>query len=203
MVSYKYKCVYVHIPKTAGTSLEKYLCLAEDEPVDKHRQFLPGCGDGRQHLFLDEVLSHPDFSGSRGDFFCFSVVRNPWDWFLSLVRYWMRRGCLVSESSDLKANFFNLLKLDHIDNHRLCSQTRYLSCGGKIGVDHVCRFEHLDKDFEEVRRALGLPCDPPLPKLNSAGDRLCYTDVYDSEMIEAVEKRYGEDIKTFGYKFQG
>jgi hypothetical protein len=203
MISYEHRYIFVHIPKTAGTSIESYLSALESKPVDKYQQFLPGCGDGRQHFYLNEVLLHDDFKSSpESKFFSFSVVRNPWDWFLSLVFYWMRRGYLKGGPSDYRNSFFELLKTDHIDNHRILSQMNYLTLNGALGVDFIARFERLDSDFANLLAQIGLSNPAPLSKLNvSPREKLPYTEYYDAEMREAVAERYSLDIDAFGYTF--
>jgi uncharacterized protein Usg len=71
MISYRYKCIFLHIPKAAGTSIERLLSGADiDIPQKVPRK------RGFSH-FLNEHL----------DYYVFSVVRNPYNRFVSAWKW--------------------------------------------------------------------------------------------------------------------
>lgn len=202
VISYEHRYIFVHIPRTAGSSVEDYLQGVESGPIDRFRQFLPGCGDGRQHLYLNELLVHRDFGdSSREDFFRFCVVRNPWDWFLSEVFYWIGRGQLRGNASDYKHAFFSLLESKEIDNHRIESQLDYVSIDGEIAVDFIGKYETIDQDFLAIRLQIGIQDGAPLPRVNASPKTCPFWEYYDDEMKEAVGERYARDIAAFSYTF--
>jgi len=67
MIFHRYKCVFIHIPRTGGTSIE-----ASFEKEDR---------SGERHIFAHEIPSLP------ADHFKFSFVRDPWDRMLSYYRW--------------------------------------------------------------------------------------------------------------------
>jgi len=75
MISHKYKCIFVHIPRSAGTLIE-YTIIGNDwwniNPQTKHL-----FSQTAKNLYKDYWY----------DYFKFSVVRNPWDRLVSMTRY--------------------------------------------------------------------------------------------------------------------
>ena len=74
MISHKHKCIFIHIPRTGGTSIEKALTEADWWKVDKKTKHLD-CKTAK-NLYKD----------NWNEYFKFTIVRNPWDWMVSLFR---------------------------------------------------------------------------------------------------------------------
>lgn len=85
MISKKDKFIYIHIPRTGGTSvqsvLQKYMEYYE-HPVTKDRVPVFPKHASLVHLLRDASLEKPS---ALEDYFVFSFVRNPWD--LVVSRY--------------------------------------------------------------------------------------------------------------------
>jgi Capsular polysaccharide synthesis protein/Sulfotransferase family len=82
-------CLFVHIPKCAGTSIEVALGVANEYPeiglrVTSTRPHLAGLfGGGMQHLTIREIRQNfPEVAAQPG-LFSFSIVRDPVDRFIS------------------------------------------------------------------------------------------------------------------------
>lgn len=80
MISHRHRCIFVHIPKTAGCSIEAVFGIG-DKFVNPEQP-----GDER-HRRLGEYRRL--FPGEFGGYFKFTIVRNPWDMLVS--RYSSRR----------------------------------------------------------------------------------------------------------------
>ena len=86
LISTRRRYLFVHIPKTAGESIERYLLAASGLSWDDReefsilRNFDPARGPPRiAHLFASEYLQYGYLSDAEfGDFFKFAFVRNPW-----------------------------------------------------------------------------------------------------------------------------
>lgn len=218
MISDKYKCVFIHIPKTAGTSIEKKL-----EHFD---HLAPGVQD---HSTIKEVepqslfevvssissLDWPTISRSikkkirdrRSGFdrtytayFKFSFVRNPWarafSWYKNVMRddHHKKRFGIVDELS------FNAFIHQFGGKYELKPQMHWLrDKTGSIPMDYIGKFENLNRDFEIIAEKIGL-VDGELPKL-IVGSGQDYTRSYDNASIDVVNKLYQEEIELFHYKF--
>lgn len=227
MVSHTFKFIFVHIPKTAGTSFEEAF---------GHFEGFSGRG-GQDHrtmrdfqpLSLRLVLQHGhrnlrDFA-KRGlhlirkpshkqnqitvnqlqydDYFKFTVVRNPWarvfSWYKNVVRDEIHR-VKMGVDPDISLKDF-LTK--HPDNWGLHSQMHWLrDMQGDLPFDYIARFETLHQDFETICERLGCAGKVELPHRIKGGGA-DYRDAYDSESVDLVAKRYQEEIKLLGYEYEG
>jgi len=81
-------------------------------------------------------------------------------------------------------------------------QTAWLKdTSGKLAMDFIGRFEHLEHDFSVISQRLGFE-DGDLPKV-MMGDGSDYKSHYDQYSAEIIAKRYAEEIALFDYSFDG
>ena len=173
-VSHELRCLFVHVPRTGGTSIEKALGMGGDlEVEDEDRLFgrirseqnrARGFGsDILQHLTLREMRSLASGARSR-DYFSFAVVRNPWDRAVSVYARLVAGGAGVLAEQLGVADPSGLSFADFLDLAEACPhphlapQVDFLTDeDGAVAVDLVARFEQLDAGFDEVRRRLSRP----------------------------------------------
>lgn len=227
MISHRYRCIFVHVPKAAGQSIERFflelhgLSWANRAPLLLRRNDDPARGPERlAHLFAPEYVACGHIGEVEFDrYFKFAFVRNPWDRLVSEYLYQGGRRIGSFRQFVLEA----AQPLDpHLDAFRhLAPQVRYLyDRTGRLRVDFVGRFERLQDDFARVCDRLGIP-DPSLPHVNaappergrrwamprliarSAARRDRYVRYYDRRLRDLVAERYAEDIEAFGYAFGG
>ncbi len=199
LLSRQKKFLFVHIQKTAGSSLRESLTAAVPDLVP----FL-GTHDraARARPHLD------DWNG----YFKAAFVRNPWDrlvsWY-SMIREQETYTNRFWEYVRGRANSFDEFLLrctDTIDDHDgqksiLFNQLDYISDDrGGILVDFVGRFENLTQDTHTLFAHLAL--EPPvLPHVNRSSHRH-YSSFYREQTRQLVAQRHARDIETFGYTFE-
>jgi len=200
MISFQKRFLFVHIPKTAGNSIQSVLRdYSEDEIVA-----LRGEQDGIERFGLRnpnyKIKKHstlPEYRAALGEerfhsLYKFTCVRNPWDRMVSYyftptkrVEAWNRKEFCKAISNVLSAADY--LRLDRGE-------------GDPFGnVDYIMRFENLGEDFRAVCAALGLRATP-LPQYNRS-TREHYSKYYDDNLREFVRKRFALEIERFGYTF--
>lgn len=79
---------------------------------------------------------------------------------------------------------------------------RFYSIDDMLCVDFVIRYEHLEEDYDEVCRRVGIPVTG-LPHLKTGirKQRRPYADYYTDETREIVAGLHANDLRFFGYRF--
>jgi hypothetical protein len=200
MISHKHKFIFIHIPKTAGTSIEKALrdesCVLVSDTWDRKKiSHAP-----LNHLTLPEIADNNFISQKQlKSYFKFCFVRNPWDKAVAEVccRYisYSFEELSVEQSLEKVCRLATTRK--GFGNH-LRPQYDFVDCPG-IVMDFVGRFEHLQEDFDDVCDRLGLD-RIALPHLNRS-EHKPYWQYYNRHTMALVAKTYRRDIEQFGYDF--
>jgi len=221
MISKELKCIFIHIPKTAGTSIEKKLghfqtleynvqdhrILSDLEKVCDRRFQLRlaaySLKKGNFYRILPNIKKaiSPELTRNEFDtFFKFAVVRNSWaraySWYKVAMRDAPHRESYGIPDDSYSFKSFLKEKM----NHKEFSQMRYIKDrSGQVPLDFVCRFENLSEDFKKVADRLGLK-NAELPQL-LVHDYEHYSKQYDDESKDLVRQHYKEEIRYFGFKF--
>jgi len=217
MISYDKKFIFIHTPRTGGTSLEIFFEeTVSDCKVDNDTRHWP------LWFYYDKKEIRPFVD----DFFKFSIVRNPWDRFLSyffhlyqgefhaptfkkMVKLAGTSGMgvypFVKPTRKEYINFWSCTRMTtkmirteslEEDYH---TDMQYLNFGG--GTDLLLRFENLQEDFDELCEKIGVS-PKKLPHANKTQYRhKHYREYYTRETRNIIRDRYKEDIKNFGYTF--
>ena len=202
-VSHKHNCIFIHIPKTAGTSIEASLGMHGDLNFVGYKPYVrqtknKNClfGKGLQHLTALQIKKRIK---NYDDYFKFTFVRNPWDRVVSAV-FWRANG-LGSAKLDAdtsKASFKKELQSVDMTSAHFKPQLSYIRHRGNLLVDFIGRFENLTEDADRIGKKVFF--DFPLEhRMKSC--RKHYTEYYDDETRELVSNYYAKDIEYFGYEF--
>ena len=180
----KHKIVFIHNPKTGGTSIANWLT----NNFETVRGRLHGNHLEAQHFFPDATIH-------------FGVVRDPWSRLVSWYKHandtrtisfkdWLLRNAFAHQPA---LSFQSNLMWARNWYTLTTTQTEWFNNNTKI-----LRFETLDKDFEYIQDLLG--CNIPLPVLNSTTK----TDLnyYDAELAELVRDIYLEDVIKYNYEYK-
>lgn len=209
LISDEKQFIFVHISKTAGTSIRRALQpYALQPPQGKlhsllrrfnlprdYRQFKFG-----KHAFLREAEAKLPEKIYQ-DYLKFAVIRNPWDRLVS--GFYSYRGLKSSRQDDKSYNegisFEDYLerqyKRNNLQVHRL------KNAAGKIDLDAILRFEQLNDDVGALCNKIGV--DFQLDQANrSFREKRDFRDYYTETSRKFVEKHWAEDIEAFSYRFE-
>lgn len=196
IVSHRARAIFVHIQKTAGSSIEAAL---RDHDPEAGSHFV----GGRRHVHAVELR---DAVGRDvwGRYFKFAFVRNPWDRLVSWYQMCMeaqqpnafcryvRDGFPTFESFVTGATSGPGAKTTR-------NQLDYVSdpAGGVI-VDFIGRYETLQADFATVAARIGIAGNLAWVNASRHG---AYRDYYDDVTRAIVARRFARDVAAFDYRF--
>ncbi len=189
---HKHKCIFIHIPKTAGVSVSASL-------LGKGIANTPA-------LYYKVLFGKEDFN----NYFKFAFVRNPFTRLISAYEFLQSGGGgpydekIVSMIKPYKCfeNFVTqYLNPTTIKTGRYFRPQHYFVCdsNNKMMINYVGRFEELEKDYEFIRTKIGT--GEPLKKLNVTKNKKFSLEEYysNSKIIQKVISIYNKDFELFGY----
>jgi len=205
MVSREYECIYIHIPKCAGTTIETYF----DNLEGWHGGF--GWYEKRRKR-------------EWAEFFKFSCVRNPWDWFVSLHRYWSRmteaewfHTVTNQKGKKHRQDWYNktvptfkvaiekmpmLFQSTRTETHFWRQSGFIFNDRDELQVDYLIRIDDFNAGFRHVLETVGAPVVEPRPmnRIEDGGHH--YSAWYTDRMAKAVGEFYKRDVDLLGYEFE-
>ena len=208
------KFIFIHIPKTAGTSIISALWsykLNIDPKIQQER-----------HTTLRQLEPRLDTT-SR---FTFAFVRNPWDRILSLYSHVIQKGKVIGDKLYYKDIGFNRWVIEELEQMQLTWGSVLTQQGDWIspGVDFIGRFENVEDDFKKVCKKLDLRTHPrhkeqrywsklnrkraerdqrrTLLRKRNTTKHEHYTKVYNDEAKSKVAELFAQDIEMFNHTFE-
>ena len=204
--------IFIHIPKTGGTSIEKLLNIYNenaykpcvntlhgyfpvnyknnlDNPLNKGSRK----GYNLQHLSLSEIRELIPYDIYK-NYFKFTLVRNPWDRLVSeyMWAYWKIMN--FNEFIDkVKYCVNNNVLLTTMNSH-VRPQIDFIN----KDIDHIGRFENIGDEINVIKNRYKIKRDLTHEKKSK---RDHYKKYYSLENAKLVEKLYSKDIEEFNYSF--
>lgn len=228
MVSHELACIFIHIPKCGGTSIEAALGL--------HAAGLPKVMDHRTLRMLESPIPTAAFlapeqwreiakrlmvvipgvrysdlprptQAQYQNYFKFAIVRNPWaraySWYRNVMRGSINRQRLKVQ---VEMDFEQFLEL-HVNSDALRPQTYWTrSYHGQSGLDFVGKFEELGAAFDHVCHELGLE-RRDLPHFRNSQEhhqsqnKNHYQSAFTDRAKGIIAREYAEEIEMFDYSF--
>lgn len=211
IVSHRHAYVFVHIPKTGGTSLTLALeqRLGRDDIVlsdtskglnrRRRARDVPARGRLWKHSTLADAEGLVD-PAIYAEYLIFTLVRNPWARAVSL-HGWLRQQRFdhpsVALAKQLEFREFLHHPLTRSQLSRPYRHALTASAGEVSGL--YLRLEHLDTDLPALEAHLGFSLRP-LPHENRSGSG-DWRAAYDDDSAALMAGLAAEDIARFGYRF--
>ena len=196
MISHSLKCIFVHIPKCAGSSVNQQLKLKSigfsgHAPASCHSEYLK-------------------------DYFSFTFVRNPYDRIASAYKYfqalkeghrWYKRNSIISNAANKMSfkefvhHITDFMKLMKREEGSFESGIHFQPFSYFLDkpIDYIGKTETLNRDYIRISRKLNIPIKP-LRKINTT-NALNYQELYIEQTKDIVYNIYKEDIEKYNYEF--
>lgn len=192
----KNKCIFIHIPKTAGVAVTNSL-------------FGRATGGHTPLAQYAIILSKKEFES----FFKFTLVRNPWDRLVSAYLYLKQGGRNKYDKAWAEKHLspyrdFETFVLEWVNKTNILKgvhfmpQYTFLTLPGKRypEMDFIGRYENLIEDYNQIRNILGF--GEQLILYNKTQNKNSdYRTYFNNKMTEIVYNTYIDDIELFGYNF--
>ena len=205
MICHKTKCIFVHIPRTAGTSIEIAI-QGQDQWSIK-----------RKHKHLIASVAKKIYKNYWDEYFKFSFVRNPWDRMISMCKYGNDHSMESNRTYgvSIKTGKLNMDRYFEIYSKGIEVDPRFEYKNEKYNVipnavylnilneelDFVGKFENLIQDVEYVSQKISKRLILPNAEKFKRRNNNHYSLYYDEQVKETVHQTYKKDIKKYNYQF--
>lgn len=208
-VSHVQQAIFVHIPRSAGTTINVALgiCTLDTVSDNTYRPDALFGFDGKrfaQHLTAREIAAR---LGPQvyAQYYKFTIVRNPYSRLVSAYyQGFARRGRRQTDVDGFRTFVREVLPAQferplEQDRHRhLKPQSIFVvDDAGDMMVDFVARYERLADDFQQVAERLGMPLAAGHLNASHGFDVDAH---FDDDTRDRVRDLYRADFDLFGYE---
>jgi len=209
LISESHRFIFVHVQKTAGTSITEVLRpLALQPPAGRVNRLASDLGlvrdwrrcHFRKHAPLrraERVLPAEVFSS----FYRFAFVRNPWDRLVSWYEFILQDATHRRHGRVRSLPGFEDFVRRELAHPRRAQWWMLTGRDGRLGIDFAGRFERLEADMAAVCTRLGIAYRP-LPHVNRTARRAPYQQYFSPALAALVRERWAPEIEAFGYAFE-
>lgn len=192
MISFRNRWIFVHLPKTAGSAIERALMgHTEDRHLDPGHPDTSDIYSELDNRFTKHsgIYTFIDAGIDLAEYFVFTVIRNPWDRAVSTMvsPHWWAGGV---PNPTLREAIGRCVTADQM----LCHEDEPLDAH----FDMVLRYEHLQRDFDTLCKRIGVPATE-LPEV-LPGIHMHYRRYYYAETEAMVSERFAKEIAFGNYR---
>ena len=202
MISHELKCIFIHIPRTAGSSIERTLVGKDWWQIERKTK----------HLVASQAKRI--YSEYWNDYFKFSFVRDPYARMLSMTTFDNMRKIYYGDTvpfagiitdqhiNEYKKLFGTPILIEH--DHRFYkrkeveNETHRENCVYRNildePIDYIGRFETLEEDFSNICNMLGVK-EKGLKKIGNKQ----HNNTLSLEAKVLINKIYKEDFFKYNY----
>lgn len=198
--------LFIHIPKTGGTSIERYFSIKNNIPLDCNSLYmwLPEkwkkdviINSSLQHMTYNTIMKYKDIfkiDFNNKNLEIITIVRNPYNRLISDLFF---LGMINKDST--KEEVFNVIKNNYINNTNLDNhnspQYLFITDSNKILIKNIkiLHTEKLDKEMSD----LGYKDFEKKENVNKL--KLNYDNYLNNDSIKLINDLYNDDFILLNY----
>lgn len=218
IISHRLKYVFVHIPKTGGTSIRNlitnnYQLFKPDVTgswygiTEEHYAKFPNVTrELWTHSTAEEIKNWmTDNNYDWDDYFKFCFIRNPWDRMVSAYEYHIQQSFTDENNLSLKKIYKQHPHEVYISEQCKTDPLIKMACDQdkNLLVDFIGKLEKIESHMKQIVQKINpdlKETDWKLKKENTTKRRE-YKSYYTEKTIEAVRKHQQKTIQFGGYEF--
>jgi hypothetical protein len=198
-IYHKYKAIFIHIPKSAGTFIHEKV-FKESSRMSKEILFGWDRSQPLNHASYNKVCELT--KNLYLDYYTFAFVRNPYDRLVSEFFY-----NINNYGRDFVKFCMNLNKMKTLNGHtkiHLMSQYEFVSITQDENIVinphiNIFKFEKFEQDMKQIINYLGINEKIDFEtKVNKKGHEH-FTHYYTDELIKKVNEFFSLDFTLFDY----
>lgn len=216
MISHQHQCIFIHIPKCAGSSIEAAFDVIpkNGEWIRPNYETLMGwCPKNNlhlQHATPQQLLDHNYISKDIWDsYYKFVTVRNPYARTISDYNYLVKTlqvkdhfSNYISATGKFEEPLNDNSSPDYRGDHIQPMIDYFFLNNRAIQYDTVVRMETIQSQLEKVCQDLQLPSSFFDKKVNITRKFFThYSKYYNSKRKKLVDHYYANDLDYFHYSF--
>tara|TARA_B100002019_G_scaffold232553_1_gene206425 strand:- start:2871 stop:3542 length:672 start_codon:yes stop_codon:yes gene_type:complete len=220
MINHEIKCIFIHIPRTGGSSIS----TAINQRKKKGERF-DSIRNVKEKNKIHYTISQAKKTFGEdiyNEYLTFSFVRNPWDRLVSQYKWRIAKNENDVKNKTFKEwvvwrhkNWLNWLvnprkiirgvpQIGHRERAIMLTKSFdeiYDNINNKVLVDFVGRYENIVTDIKKLCKKLNINEEIVLPHKHNTKNSKHYTEYYDEDTINIVKEFYANDINILGYKY--
>lgn len=214
MISHKYKCIFIHIPKTGGMSINNFFhpntIFYQDVPnYDILFGWCPKRKLHMQHATAKQLLETELITQEIwDDYYKFTFVRNPWDRVYSDYLWIQQFTNIKGKFKDFvnKKGVFETILNDNSNSNylgdHLLPQLDFFDLKGKLSIDYIGNFENFNSDIKKILGELDMKEEFDVYLNKGLKRKKDYSLFYTNSRKNIIKEKYKNDIEKFNYSFQ-
>ncbi|MBY5956614.1 sulfotransferase family protein [Membranicola marinus] len=217
MIDHKHKVIFIHIPKCAGSSVEKAFEVRPQKgewEKANYTTLMGWCDKNKihlQHATPQQLIDYGYISKQQwNDYYKFIIVRNPYDRAFSDYKY-------ISFMHNLYGSFNDFIQgtgpyqkvmnskknIIYRGDHLYPQSTFFFLDNKHIAYNQVIKFENIREGLQNVINDLNLPSkffDTRINKSLKIFDH--YSLFYNRERKKLINNYYENDLQLLNYEFE-
>lgn len=215
MISHKHKCIFIHIPKCAGSSIEKAFGIYNPKNVVDYNSLTGWCDENKlllQHATPQQLIDLGLINSDQwNSYYKFIIYRNSWDKSYSDYVYLYETSNILGDFKNYlkgKKEYFNKLNIKNsakrsYEGSHLLEQIDYFQLNNKI-INYDLSFEikNIKDGLKKIILDLELESNYFDVHINKSKFKIRhYSLFYNNKRKALIEKQYKRDIDFFNFCF--